>query len=83
MTFSVRQALIDSGHFTEAPNRILVHEQAVDHVGIVGNFIVRSVLRFDMFGDLVGVESYVVDVNLRNVVAQNRQALGLPPPEDK
>lgn len=78
---SLHKALADTGLFTEASGRRLIHEQAVAN-SEVGHMVARTVLRFDPFGDLVAVESKVVDAGLRAIVAQNREAMGLPPQEN-
>lgn len=78
---SIHKSLADTGLFTEASGRRLVHEEAVTHAEL-GHMVARTVLRFDCFGDLIAVESMVIDAGLRAIVAQNREALGLPPQEN-
>jgi hypothetical protein len=78
MPATLRDQLISTQLFkVMPPTRSLSHESAVD-----ATMSIRVVLSFDCFGDMTGIESMLVDKSVRDIVAQNRRALGLPPQEN-
>lgn len=78
MPATLRDQLISSGHFKAMPpSRALSHETSIDDTSAI-----RVVLSFDSFGELTSIETMLVSRAMRDLVAQNRRALGLPPQEN-
>ena len=77
MPATLRDQLISTQLFkVSPPSRDLTRET------VCNSSTIRIVLSFDSFGDMTDARAFEVDTSMRDVVAQNRRALGLPSQEN-
>lgn len=81
---TIRDKLIESGLFKETESRDLIVEveRTVQRFDAAVDQYLRVTLSFDQFGDITGINAIEYDGAMRKMVAQNRQAMGLPPQRD-